>query len=141
MTKIFFLIATENGIIEPVSNYNPVANIILSGGVYNLKYTPLNVLQNNTRKLKYLSEIKFASGEGNISLVINGNFENQSFNFGDKLPMNCEFYSVIDFEEFKELDEIAIVACGEDKFIKCNEINLNLQQNGKGFVNIKGELI
>lgn len=136
-----FLIATENGSIESITNYNPVANIILSGGVYNLKYTPLNVLQNNARKLKYLSEIKFASGEGNISLVINENFENQSFNFGDKLPMNCEFYSVIDFEEFKELDEIAIVACGEDKFIKCNEINLNLQQNGKGFVNIKGELI
>ena len=136
-----FLIATENGSIESITNYNPVANIILSGGVYNLKYTPLNVLQNNARKLKYLSEIKFASGEGNISLVINENFENQSFNFGDKLPMNCEFDSVIDFEEFKELDEIAIVACGEDKFIKCNEINLNLQQNGKGFVNIKGELI
>ncbi|MBL0304356.1 MAG: hypothetical protein IPQ23_22140 [Cytophagaceae bacterium] len=55
--------------------------------------------------------------------------------------MKCEFDAVIDFEEFKELNEIGIVACGEDKFIKCDEINLNLQVNGKGFVNIKGELI
>lgn len=136
-----FLIATENGSIESITKYNPVANIILSGGVYNLKYTPLNVLQYNARKLQYLSEIKFASGEGNISMVIGGNFENSSFNFGENMPMKCEFDAVIDFEEFKELNEIGIVACGEDKFIKCDEINLNLQVNGKGFVNIKGELI
>lgn len=136
-----FLIAVENGIPESLKNYNPVANIILGGGVYNFKYSPLQILENNARKLENIGIIKFASGEGNINLVINGNFENQSFNFGEIMPMKCTFECVIDFEEFKSLDEIGIETCGEDRFLRCDEVNMTLQQNGTGFVNVNGKII
>ena len=136
-----FLIAVENGIPESLKNYQPVSNIILGGGVYNFKYSPLQILENNARKLENIGIIKFASGEGNINLVINGNFENQSFNFGEIMPMKCSFECVIDFKEFKSLDEIGLETCGEDRFLRCDEVNMTLQQNGTGFVTVNGKLI
>ncbi len=136
-----FLIAVENGIPESLKNYQPVANIILGGGVYNFKYSPLQILQNNARKLENIGLIKFASGEGNINLVINGNFENQSFNFGEIMPMKCSFDCVIHFEEFKSLDEIGVETCEGERFLRCEEVNMKLQQNGTGFVTVNGKLI
>ena len=45
------------------------------------------------------------------------------------------------FEEFKSLDEIGIETCGDDRFLRCEEVNMTLQQNGTGFVTVNGKLI
>lgn len=136
-----FLIAVENDAPESVTNYNPLSNIILSGGVYNLKYTPLNILKYNERKLKHLGNISFTSGDGNISLTINGENENRTFYFGNELPLNVSFESVLNFEDFKKIDLFYFEYFGETKYIESTDIDLSLQQNGLGFIEFNGEIL
>ena len=136
-----FLIAIENDMPESISKYNPIANVILSGGVYNLKYCPLNVIQYNSRKLKYCGDLKFVSGEGNTQMTILGIEENGVFNFGSELPYNVSFDCDLDFDDFKYIDDTQINTCGKSYFLRPETISLSLQQNGTGFVTFNGELI
>jgi hypothetical protein len=138
-----FLIALDDSMTEPekVMNYNPIANLILSGGVYNLKYTPANILEYNSRKLKHLGQIDFVSGQGNSSLIIKGRSENQSMDFGSEIPYICTFDANMDFEDFKRMTDVCFDVCGETKNVMVSKFELKPQQNGKGFVNIQGVVI
>lgn len=136
-----FLIAIENYMPESINQYNPLSNIVLSGGVYNLKYTPLNIIQYNRRKLKHCGDLKFVSGEGNTQMTISGISENGIFNFGSELPYNVSFDCNLEFDEFKFMDDTQINVCGVSYFLRPQTISLSLQQNGTGFVTVNGELI
>jgi len=138
-----FLIALDDSMTQPekISNYNPISNLIVSGGVYNLKYTPANILEYNGRKLKHLGVIDFVSGQGNSSLIIKGRQENQSMDFGSEIPYICTFDANMDFEDFKRMTDISFDVCGVSKNAMVSTFQLRPQQNGKGFVNITGILI
>lgn len=136
-----FLIAIENDMPESISKYNPINNMIISGGVYNLKYSPITILKNNSRRLKNIGNLKFASGEGNYSVVINGYSENSNLFFGNEMPFKVNFECEIDYWQFLNLSDVEIFALNIPKFARPKEISLNLQQNGKGLLNFNGELI
>jgi len=138
-----FLIALDDSMTQPekISNYNPISNLIVSGGVYNLKYTPANILEYNGRKLKHLGQIDFVSGQGNSSLIIKGRSENQSMDFGSEIPYICTFDANMDFEDLKRMTDISFDVCVVSKNAMVSTFQLRPQQNGKGFVNITGVLI
>lgn len=141
--EAIFLIALDRDLIGPevIADYNPISNLIVSGGVYNLKYTPANILEYNARKLKHLGVIDFASGDGNYSLTIKGRSESQSMEFGDSIPLNCNFDAVMNFEDFKYRNDACFQVCGTEKNASINEMKLKPQQNGLGFVNIEAKIL
>jgi len=136
-----FLIAIENDLPESSQNYNPISNVIANGGVNNFKYAPTNILLNNERKLRHLGEITFASGEGNYSAIINGNSDLEGYNLGQIIPMNVNFNAQLSFSDFKDRVNAYLYTLDENKNIRIAEMTLSLQQNGLGFVTVKGELI
>lgn len=136
-----FLIALDGTVVEKLEKYNPVLNVLPSGGVYNFKYSPTRIVINNKRRLKHVGEINYVSGQGNSDMVSAGISEKEGHFFGDKLPHLATFRSQIEAEEFDAMDTVTVNACGQQKKIKVREAAMALSPDGKGFVDITGEVI
>lgn len=138
-----FLIALNDTMEMPeqINDYNPVSNILISDGVYNLKYAPTNSLRNNSRKLKYLGELSFTSGVGNYNLTVNGDSDDGKFNFGANIPLICDFEAEIDFEDFENRKDATFEVCGVEKSIKITDLQVSPKANGKGIAKFTGYLI
>lgn len=135
-----FLIALDGNVVERLDKYNPVLNVLPSGGVYNFKYSPARVMENNADNLKNLGEIEMVSAQGNSGVSAAGIREDKRFNYGDKRPLVASFETVIDTADFNDLDEIIFNHCGVNKSIKILDASMSLQPDGKGFITITGEV-
>lgn len=136
-----FLIALDGTVVERLDKYNPVLNVLPSGGVYNFKYSPARIVTNNKRRLKYVGDLKYVSGQGNTGVVAGGVKEDGSFTYGRALPMLANFSVPLESGDFDSLDTVIVEDCGKEKRIKVLQADMVLQQNGKGFVNITGEVL
>lgn len=136
-----FLIALDGGVVEKLDKYNPVINVLPSGGVYNFKYSPTRIVINNKRRLRYAGEVKYVSGQGNTGVISNGISEDADHNFGGGIPMVANFSVPVEYVDFDDIGIVIINNCGKEKRIKVLQADMALQQNGKGFVNITGQVL
>lgn len=135
-----FIIAIDGDGVEGIEKYAPTENILLTGGVYNLKYSPASIINNNNRRLINVAELKFVSGEGNYVSLINGKLENRNFNFGQKMPKIIEFEMEIEPEMFEGLSRISVLYKDERKNVKVLSAIMGFTNSGKGIVTIIGEI-
>ena len=134
-----FLIAINGDTVQGISDYSPTSNIIASGGVYNLKYSPAAIIENNRRNLVNIGEISQVSSEGNSVAIISGKREDRGFNFGEKMPFLVNFDLEIEPEMFEGLKYVEVEVKGETKHVKVLEAEMSMRSTGIGVVNIIGE--
>ncbi len=135
-----FLIATDNGIVEGIEKYSPIGNIVASGGVYNFKYSPTAIIENNRRVLYNSGVLKLASSEGNSVAIVKGLREDRGFVFTDNMPYMVDFELEIEPYLFDGLRYLAVEVDGKRRFVKLLEAQMSLSTEGKGIVNILGEV-
>lgn len=135
-----FLIATDGRTVEGVYLYPKTTNIVASGGVYNLKYTPATIVENNRRLLNNVGYVKFVSGEGNSVATVNGQREDRNFSFGEKMPQQVSFQLEMEPEQFEGLRYLEVTEGETTHYVKVLEAEMALQDTGLGVVDIIGEI-